>query len=191
MLLKSTASTWTARSHHDLLTPSSPVKLPTELVSQERRPLKWSYPRQPSSPTSPCRTSRHLCCDGGWGWGVWGVGVYLTSQEVLSEKHKELSSEGSWTKCSVGQSSRQPNWNKAPRARLPAAQGGWKMCLVVVFLLLQPPWDPARRRAVLWWWLLASFWMRRDVGAEQCPLLTPLGPQSAAFLLFLSPALSF
>lgn len=73
MLLKSTASTWTARSHHDLLTLSSPAKLSTELMSPERQPLKWSYPRRPSSQTSPCKTSPYLWCEGGNSEG-WGEG---------------------------------------------------------------------------------------------------------------------
>lgn len=51
---------WTARSHHDLLTLSSPAKLSTELMSPEKQPSKWSYPRQPSSLTSPCRASPYL-----------------------------------------------------------------------------------------------------------------------------------
>lgn len=100
LILKSTASMWTARSHHDLLTLSSPAELSTEPMSPERPPLKWRYLRQPSSPTSPCRTSPCLQCQGGSSGGI-----QLSAQELLGIEHHE----GPLQRCSVGLSSRQPN----------------------------------------------------------------------------------
>lgn len=85
LLLKSTASMWTARSHHGLLTLSSPAELSTEPMRPERPPLKWSYLRQPSSPTSPCRTSPYLQCEGGI-----SEGVHLSAQELLGKSTKRV-----------------------------------------------------------------------------------------------------
>ncbi|KAM5231061.1 inter-alpha-trypsin inhibitor heavy chain H4 isoform 12-T12 [Hipposideros larvatus] len=54
----STASLWTPRFHPDLPTRSSPAGWSTELILCRRPPSRWSCPRKPSSPTSPCRCLR-------------------------------------------------------------------------------------------------------------------------------------
>lgn len=55
MASTSIASLWTPRSPPDLPIRSSPAGWSTKLMLCRRPPSRWSYPRKPSSPTSPCR----------------------------------------------------------------------------------------------------------------------------------------
>nr|XP_020827213.1 inter-alpha-trypsin inhibitor heavy chain H4-like isoform X2 [Phascolarctos cinereus] len=55
MALTSTVSPWAPGSHHDLPTPPSPATWSIRLNEPKRPPSRWRYPRQPSSPISPCR----------------------------------------------------------------------------------------------------------------------------------------